>query len=65
MTWTVNLNGHDDLSGEAKEQFEKGLVETMQSLVDDLKNTEGVNVTSGQVVTNTTGSVILSTRETN
>lgn len=59
MTWTVNLSGHDDLSADAKEEFERGLVEDVQNLVAELTNAEGVNVTSAQVTTNTTGTVDL------
>jgi hypothetical protein len=59
MTWNVNLNGHDDLSGEDKEKFEQGLVETIQSLADDLAAKDGVNVTQALVATNTTGQVNL------
>ena len=57
MTWTINVNGHDDLAGDEKIKFEEGLVEKVRTLVDELKNTEGCNVTSGMVTTNTTGSV--------
>jgi len=59
MTWNVNINGHDNLTGEEKEQFEKGLVDEMKALVDRLKTTEGVVVSSGMTTTNTTGSVNL------
>ena len=57
MTWTVNLSGHDDLSGDEKETFENGLVEKVKSLAQELRDTEGCNVTSASVTTNTTGSV--------
>lgn len=57
MTWTVNLSGHDDLSADAKEEFERGLVSDIRDLVSELTSSEGVNVTSAQVTTNTTGTV--------
>ena len=57
MTWTINMNGLDYLTGEEKENFEKGLVEKVKSLAKELSETEGCNVTSGQVITNTTGAV--------
>lgn len=59
MTWTVNLSGHDDLSGEEKIEFEEGLVEKIKVLAQNLKETEGCKVTSGYVSTNTTGTVDL------
>ncbi len=59
MTWSVNLSGHDDLSGEAKAEFENGLVDDLRLFVDDLKAKEGVNVTWATVATNTTDSVDL------
>lgn len=59
MTWTVNLNGYDDLSGDKKIAFEEGLVEKVKALAEELKETEGCNVTSGWVSTNTTGTVDL------
>jgi hypothetical protein len=51
------MSGHDDLSGEEKEKFEKDLVEKVKSLAQELVDTEGCNVTGGQVTTNTTGAV--------
>lgn len=65
MTWTVNLNGHDDLPEEAKKQFEEELVDSVWQFVGELKNMEGVNVTSATVVTNTTGSVDVLNKGTN
>jgi hypothetical protein len=65
MTWTVNLNGHDDLPEEAKKQFEEELVDSVWQFVGELKNMEGVNVTSAMVVTNTTGSVDVLNKGTN
>lgn len=57
MTWTINLNGHDDLRGEAKVEFEKGLVGKVDDLVRELRETEGCVVTTVMVMTNTTGAV--------
>lgn len=57
MTWSVTLQGHDDLSGELKESFEYGLVSKVKNLVDEVKSGEGVIVTFANVTTNTTGSV--------
>ena len=65
MTWTVNLSGHDDLPEEAKKQFEEELVDSVWQFVGELKNMEGVNVTSAMVVTNTTGSVDVLNKGTN
>lgn len=65
MTWTINLNGHDDLPEEAKKQFEEELVDSVWQFVGELKNMEGVNVTSAMVVTNTTGSVDVLNKGTN
>lgn len=57
MTFTINILGHDDLSGVAKEVYENEVVEKARALVDELKS-DG-NVTTATVVTNTTGSVNL------
>jgi len=57
MTWTISLAGHDDMSGDQKESFENYLVEEIKSLTQKLVNTEGCNVTSANVTTNTTGTV--------
>lgn len=59
MTWTVSLNGHDDLSGDEKIAFEENLVEKVKTLAEELKTTKGCAVTSGYVSTNTTGTVDL------
>lgn len=57
MTYTVNINGHDDLQGDEKAGFENGLVDKVKGFVSELQAAEGVNVTSAQVTTNTTGMV--------
>lgn len=57
LTFTVNISGHDDLQGDAKAAFENDLVEQVNDLVAEIKSGEGVNVTSAQVTTNTTGTV--------
>lgn len=57
MTWSISVGGHDDLAGDEKIKFEEDLVEKVRTLVDELKNTEGCDVTSGVVNTNTTGQV--------
>jgi hypothetical protein len=54
MTYTININGHDDLSGDEKEEFEKGVVEKARALVRDLRSAS--NVSSATATTNTTGS---------
>jgi hypothetical protein len=59
MTWTVNLNGHDDLSGDEKVAFEEGLVQKTRELVETLQEQDGSIVTIASVSTNTTGSVNL------
>lgn len=60
MTWSFTVNGHDSFPDEdGKIAFEKKLVEDVKSLVDELKETAGCEVTSGEVVTNTTGAVVL------
>lgn len=64
MTWTVNLTGHDDLSEDAKKQFEEGLVDSVREFVGELKNEEGVNVTVANVTTNTTGHINILSEET-
>jgi hypothetical protein len=59
MTWTVNMHGHDDLSGDEKVAFEEGLVQKTRELVETLKEQDGSVVSNAQVSTNTTGSVNL------
>lgn len=55
MTWNILLNGHDDLSGDEKASFEKGLVEKVKNLFDELYDTDGCRITYAVVTTNTTG----------
>jgi len=57
MTWSVQIDGHDDLEAEAKAAFENGLVSMIRGVVADLKAGAGVTVTRANVTTNTTGSV--------
>ncbi len=59
MTWTINMSGHDDLSGDEKVAYEEGLVEKARALADELATATGGRVTSAVAVTNTTGSVDL------
>jgi hypothetical protein len=59
MTWTVNLNGHDNLSGDEKVAFEEGLVQKTRDLIETLKQQDGSVVSIATVMTNTTGSVNL------
>jgi hypothetical protein len=57
MTFTINVQGHDDLEAEAKEAFENGLVSKVVALVSDIKGGAGVTLTNAKVSTNTTGEV--------
>jgi hypothetical protein len=59
MTWTVSINGHDDLSGDEKEALERVIVGESIALVESLKAQNGNNITSANVTTNTTGTVYL------
>lgn len=59
MTWSININGHDDLTGEEKEALERVIVGEATRLVHSLKVQEGNQVSSAMAVTNTTGSVNL------
>ena len=59
MTWTISINGHDDLAGDEKEAYENAVVEKARALADELAQAEGGRVTSGTATTNTTGSVNL------
>jgi hypothetical protein len=59
MTWSINLQGHDDLSGDQKASFEKELVEKARGLADELGAAEGCVVSTAMAVTNTTGGVNL------
>jgi len=57
MTWSINIEGHDDLEAEAKAAFENGLIATVAGWVADIKAGAGVTVTRAQASTNTTGPV--------
>lgn len=59
MTFTVNISGHDDLTGDEKVAYEEGLVEKARALVEELAQTDGGRVTTAQATTNTTGTVNL------
>lgn len=59
MTWTININGHDDLSGEEKEALENIIVGEATGLFHSLKAQEGNRITTATVTTNTTGTVNL------
>lgn len=59
MTWTININGHDDLTGDEKEALEKIIVGEATGLFHSLKAQDGNNITSASVSTNTTGTVNL------
>lgn len=59
MTWTININGHDDLTGDAKEAYENEVVEKARALVEELGQKEGGRISSASATTNTTGSVNL------
>jgi len=60
MTWSININGHDDLTGDEKEALENVIVGEAKALFHSLKAQEGNRITSAVAVTNTTGSVDLS-----
>jgi hypothetical protein len=57
MTWSVQIDGHDDLEQEAKEAFENGLVSKVTELVGELRQGAGVTISRAAVTTNTTGPV--------
>lgn len=59
MTWSITVNGHDDLAGEEKAALENFIVKTAKILTDALKDEDGCNVTSANATTNTTGTVNL------
>jgi hypothetical protein len=56
MTFSVQIQGHDDLQGELKEAFENGLVAKVSELIADAQQ-DGVTFTAANVTTNTTGSL--------
>jgi hypothetical protein len=59
MTWSITLNGHDDLTGEEKAKLEEIIVGEAKTLAHSLAAQEGNRVSTATVVTNTTGSVNL------
>lgn len=59
MTWTISINGHDDLTGDEKEALENIIVGEATALFHSLKAQKGNRITSASVTTNTTGSVDL------
>lgn len=59
MTWTINISGHDDLSGKEKEALENVIVGEATALFHSLKAQEGNRITTATVTTNTTGMVNL------
>ena len=61
MTWTIQIDGHDDLEAEAKAAFENGLVGMAKQLVTDIQSGAGITVSRAQATTNTTGPVDLLT----
>lgn len=64
MTWTIQIDGHDNLEQELKESFENGLVAKVTELVDDIRAGAGITITRANVTTNTTGSVDLPVEST-
>ena len=59
MTWTINVNGHDDLSGDEKIALETVIAGEALSLVESLKVHKGNIVSGATVTTNTTGFINL------
>jgi len=57
MTFTIHVDGHDDLEAEAKAAFENGLVSMVTDLVQEIKSGAGVTISRADVTTNTTGTV--------
>lgn len=59
MTWTINITGHDDLTGDEKGALENAIVEEATSIVSTLKDAEGNRISTATVYTNTTGQINL------
>lgn len=59
MTWTINIGGHDDLTGDEKEAYEQAVVEKARALAQELSSATGGQVSNATATTNTTGSVNL------
>ena len=60
MTWTINISGHDDLTGDEKIAYEEAVVAKARALAVELEEAEGGrSTTTAMATTNTTGSVNL------
>lgn len=59
MTWTINLSGHDDLSGDEKAALEQVIVGEATGLYHTLKAQKGIKISTATVNTNTTGATNL------
>lgn len=59
MTWSININGHDDLTGDEKVAYEEAVVEKAKALVAELAAAAGGHITTATSNTNSTGSVNL------
>lgn len=64
MTWTINIGGHDDLTGDEKVAYEEAIVQKAKAfaaeLVADAEARDGAgHVSTAAATTNTTGSVNL------
>jgi hypothetical protein len=59
VTWTINIGGHDDLTGDEKIAYEEDVVAKAKALAQELAGKEGGHVSSASATTNTTGSVNL------
>lgn len=60
MTWTIHINGHDNLEGDEKVEYENTVVEMAKSLVEELSKLDGGMMSTATATTNTTGQVDLS-----
>lgn len=59
MTWTINIMGHDELTGDEKAALEAVIVGEAMGLFHTLKAQQGNTITTATATTNTTGSVNL------
>jgi len=66
VTWTINIYGHDNASGDEKERIENELAARAKAFVNGLGDLidEGLVYTGGSVTTNTTGPVSLAVEAT-
>ena len=62
MTWTININGHDDLKDDEKVAYEAAVVEMARTLVSELAELDGGMISTAWATTNTTGQVDLFSR---